>query len=243
MKLNALLLLISATLLSVTACNASNADTDISTTNTTSISETSTKITETTTSALTTKATDTTDSTIPNVWSPVIGQRQQMKADGYLGAVAYIGYVDTEMTGAQCAEVFYDSRYSAEYPTITNIPEENCVDDCGGYELYLLIPADENATVSVNEWLLTEENNFMGESGTVYYRSETGSPLLIKCNVSDIMPNVTVNIVDSNGNSVDWRPSISLKDGSVSRYGVENKLCDITHYIYNETFECYLIEE
>lgn len=173
-------------------------------------------------------------------WSPDIPQREEMKQEGYLCAAAYIGFVDPEMSGEECAEVFLNSRYADEL-AITEIPAENCIDDCGGYELYFVFPMDENASLAVCEWVLSEENDFAGEAGQVYYRSEAGAPVLIRCNVSDIMPNVVVNVVDS-GATVQWCPSLSLKDGSMSRYGVEEKVYDMTHYIYNETYECYIIE-
>ena len=182
---------------------------------------------------------ETNDGILP---APESSLREQTKGVEMLCAVAYIGFVDPEMTEEECAQVFLNSRYCGEYPEISEITADNCVTECGGYELYLVCPADEAATVSVNEWLLTEENEYMGEAGQVYYRSETGEPVLIRCNVSDIMPNVVVNIVDSEGRTVQWCPSLSLKDGSVSRYGVEDKVYDITHYIYNETYECYMIE-
>lgn len=174
-------------------------------------------------------------------WSPDIPQREEMQ-QGYICAAAYIGFTDPEMTAEECAELLRSSRYADEYPALADMPVENCIVDCGGYELYLVFPTDENASVSVCEWLLTEENDFAGEAGAVYYRSEGGAPVLIRCNVSDIMPNVVVNIVDNSGNVVQWCPSLSLKDGSMSRYGVEEKVYDMTHYIYNETYECYIIE-
>ncbi len=245
MKRIILSILAAAAVITATACEASVTDSssevhtapDITTT----ASEEHVDVPDTTPTVTSTEAPDSSQPAVPAVWSPVITDRQEMFAEGYLCAAAYLGYVSDEMTGEDCAELFYNSRYSSEFPEITDIPTENCV-GVSGYELYLVIPADENATVSVNEWLLTEENDFMGESGEVYYRSEVGAPVLIRCNVSDIMPSVVVNITDSSGASVQWCPSISLKDGSVSRYGVEDKVKDITHYIYNETYECYQIE-
>ncbi len=189
----------------------------------------------------TVEAADTAEAAVPDAWSPDIPQREEMKQNGYLCAAAYIGFVDPEMSGEDCVEVFLNSRYADEL-AITEIPAENCIDDCGGYELYLVFPTDENASLAVCEWVLNEENDFAGEAGQVYYRSEAGAPVLIRCNVSDIMPNVVVNVVDSNGAIAQWCPSLSLKDGSVSRYGVEDKVYDMTHYIYNETYECYIIE-
>lgn len=246
MKKRTLSLLMVAAMLSATACTASKPEDGSSEAqSTTSQQETSNTTTSTSASSDTSKTTSATASEAPaddpDVWNPDIALRQELQEDGYMCAVAFVGSVEPETTGEQCVELFYNSKYSAEYPTITDIPETNCIDNCSGYELYLVIPADENATVAVNEWLLTEENEFMGESGQVYYRSETGAPVLIKCNVSDIMPNVVVNIVDNDGNSMQWLPGLSLKDGSVSLYGAEGKIYDLTHYIYNETNECYHI--
>lgn len=211
-----------------------------STDDTVAVTEEIAVIAETIDDLLTRDAAETTEAS-PDVWNPIITKRQDLSDQGYLCAVAYIGYTDPEMSREQCAEIFSGSRYADELG-ITEMPLENCIVDCGGYELYLVFPTDENATVSVCEWLLNEENDFAGETGEVYYRSETGAPVLIRCNVSDIMPNVVVSIVDSNGDTLQWCPSLSLKDGSVSRYGHEDEVCDLTHYIYNETFECYLIE-
>ncbi|MBE6901210.1 MAG: hypothetical protein E7478_01920 [Ruminococcaceae bacterium] len=243
MKRNTLSLLTAAAIILSTACTASDNDAGSSEIQSTaSQTESSDKGESIATTSSTADIAETAEPELPEIWNPTIDQRQELKENGYLCAVAYIGAVEPTMTSEQCIDIFYSSRYSDDFPTITAIPKENCIDDSSGYELYLVIPTDENATVSINEWMLTEENEYTGETGKVYYRSEAGAPVLIRCNVSDIMPNVSVNIVDNSGNSVQWLPSLSLKDGSVSRYGVEDKVCDVTHYIYNETFECYQME-
>ena len=176
------------------------------------------------------------------VWDPAVIQRQVMLDEGCMCGVAYIGFVDSESTKDDCRNVFYNSRYADDFEFITDIPDENVIDPGSGYELYLIIPQDTGATVCVNEWVFDESNDFMGGAGEVYYRSENGAPVLVKCNFSDIMPSSVVNIVDSSGNTLSWSPSLSLKDGSVSRYGVEELVYDFTHYIYNETYDCYMIE-
>ncbi len=243
MKKSALSLLMVAAMISATACATSETEDNSSELQSTPSQQEISGTEASTDTSTTTGETNTEDpADVPAVWNPDITLRQELQEDGYMCAVAFVGSVEPETTGEQCVEMFYNSQYSKDYPTITDIPEENCIDDCSGYELYLVIPADENATVSVNEWLLTEENEYTGESGQIYYRSETGAPVLIKCNVSDIMSNVVVNIVDNDGNSMQWNPAISLKDGSVSLYGAEDKIYDITHYIYNETNESYRIE-
>ncbi|MBQ8196094.1 MAG: hypothetical protein IJZ47_12130 [Oscillospiraceae bacterium] len=204
-------------------------------------------VTSATTSAAATSATEAESSEPvevpePEVWDPAVIQRQVMQDEGCMCGVAYIGFVDGESTKDDCRNIFYNSRYAEDFEFITDIPDENVIDTGIGYELYLIIPQDTGATVSVNEWVFDESNDFMGAAGEVYYRSENGAPVLVKCNFSDIMPSTVVNIVDSSGNTLSWSPSLSLKDGSVSRYGVENQVYDFTHYIYNETYDCYMIE-
>lgn len=181
------------------------------------------------------------DTSAPDIWNPEIAQRQEELNDTYLCGVVLIGYVDSEATPADCKEILLDSDYTADFEFIADIPDANCIDAGHGNELYLIIPQDPEASVTVNEWLLTEENEFMGEPGAEYYHSDTGAPILLKCNFSDIMPSAVITITESNGDSLQWCPSISMKDGSVSRYGVEDIVLDMTHYHYNETYEAYQI--
>ena len=93
------------------------------------------------------------------------------------------------------------------------------------------------ATVSVNQWIVNEENDFKGDTGEVLYRSETGSPILLKCNVSEIVPDVEVVIVDNKGNQLHWCPSLSGMDGSVAVDSAEGKLYDFTIYPNDESVE------
>lgn len=175
----------------------------------------------------------------PEIWSPAIVQRQVMHDEGSICGVAYIGYTDEATMVQDCKDIFYNSVYAEDFEYITDIPDENVIDTGAAYELYLIIPCDENASVSVSELLFTEENDFSGSEGELLYSSETGAPFLLKCNHSDIMPNTVISITDSSGKNVKWSPSLSLKDGSVSRYDAEDDIYDFTHYTYNETYECY----
>ncbi len=209
-----------------------------STSATTSSSATSSSATQQSTTSATEPVTA--PPVVEDVWNPTVMQRQVLLDEGSMCGVVYIGFVEGEAGAEECISLFCNSGYAEDFG-LSDIPESNVVDTGYANELYLIVPYDENATVSVNEWLLTEENDYMGENGQVFYRSEYGSPVLLKCNFSDIMPNSVVNIVDSEGNTLSWSPSISLKDGSVSRYGVEDKVYDFTAYIYNETYECYQI--
>ncbi len=196
----------------------------------------------TTDSQTTTETTTETTEAFPEVWNPEVIQRDTLLDNGYICGVVQLGFVEGEATAEDCRKVYENSVYTEDFEFITDIPDENIIDTGYANELYLIIPQDTNASVAVNEWLMTEENDFMGEAGQVFYKSDIGAPILLKCNFSDIMPNTVVNIVNSNGRTLQWSPSISLKDGSISRYGVEDDVCDMTHYIYNETYECYIVD-
>ncbi len=218
-----------------TACSESakpeksSETTSVATTTTSATTTSASEIaTTTTTTASTTTAAVTEAPEVPELWDPAIIQRQILLDEGCMCGVALIGYVDGETTADECKEIFYNSVYADSYEFIRDIPDANCINTGFANELYLIFPLDRNASVSVNEWLLTEENDFAGETGQVYYRSDIGAPILLKCNFSDILPNTVVNIVDNEGNTLEWHPSISLKDGSVSRYGVEDKVYDFT---------------
>ena len=75
-------------------------------------------------------------------------------------------------------------------------------------DFYLIIPRDPNATVCLYK------NDMVTDSKTLFYEQTNGDAFVIGCNVSDIFPDVTVSIT-SGGETVDFSPYISLKDGSV----------------------------
>lgn len=228
-------------LLTMAGCAESNIES--STTSDTSVSTSTQTETEAATTSASSTNFDEPDILAPDSWNPDVVQRQQELDDSYLCGVVLIGYVDGEAGAAECIEILRNSEHAAEFDFIADLPNANCINAGNGNELYLIIPQDPYASVAVNEWLLTEENGYMGETGEVYYRSEVGAPILLKCNFSDIMPSSVINIVDSDGDSLQWCPSISLKDGSVNRYRVEDLVLDMTHYLYNETYEAYQIEQ
>ena len=75
-------------------------------------------------------------------------------------------------------------------------------------DFYLIIPRDPSATVRLYK------NDMETDTKTLFYEQTNGDAFVIGCNVSDIFPDVTVSIT-SGGETVDFSPFISLKDGSV----------------------------
>ena len=163
-------------------------------------------------------------------WNPQVTQRQVMTDAGNMCGVAFLGYIDPEADSAACREMFLSSEYAQDFDTLTDIPDENCISTEGGTDLYLIIPADPDCTVTVYRWDMTEENDFIGEAGEVILSSGCGAPFLLKCNRSDIMPDSLVEITNSKGETLLWNPAISLKDGRVAADASGMTVYDFTRY-------------
>lgn len=172
------------------------------------------------------------DPEVSEEWSPKIDQRQTINDSGDVCGIVYIGYIfESGADASACREVFVNSEYAQEFPEICNIPDENCVGTEGG-EVYLVIPGKEEYKVTVYRWVLSEENDYMGEPGEVIYSSDRGTPFLLKCNVSDIMQDTLIEITDEDGNKSGWSPWLSLRDGTVGIDPDKMKVYDFTKYTF-----------
>lgn len=148
--------------------------------------------------------------------------RLMAAGSGDLCAAAFLGY------GTDLASFVEEA---ADYPFLREIPEENyVVQPDGGNEIYCIIPADQSASLAVNEWIMDESNGFYGEPGQVLYRSEEGGPVLLCINPSDVVPGTQVTIVDSLGEVLEWNPSLSFYDGTMNTPWHSPGVSDFTDY-------------
>ena len=114
--------------------------------------------------------------------------------DNQLYAVAYLGYITIE-----------DMDYYLEnYLDEEEIPQYYF----SGEEYYLIIPRYGDMEVRLYR------NDLATMGKTLEQECEAGKPFIVQCNVSDIFPDVTVELT-YNGETVEFSPYISLKDGSV----------------------------
>ena len=115
--------------------------------------------------------------------------------DGQLYAAAYLGYqAPTDL------DFFRQTYFGGRELPVHHISDG---------DFYLIIPRDPNATVRLYK------NDMLTQTSSIFYEQPDGSPFVIGCNVSDIFPDVTVEITASDGEKVSFSPFISLKDGSV----------------------------
>lgn len=119
--------------------------------------------------------------------------RQAMIGTPQVFAVAYFGRTES----AEPADPFVFMNEQApqlcqDLPFLLAIPEENIIGEGWG-ELYCIVPLDTGDSMAVNG-VITDDN---GEAvyENVLYRSETGDPILLFCNNTDLQPDTQVNIV------------------------------------------------
>lgn len=132
--------------------------------------------------------------------------REQARAAGCYAAVAYLGYGNT------MDAVVSSSSAATAYPFAAKIdPMQQVFTE--GNEVYCIVPAQyTDTTITVTELGLDETGNLIPTS-TLY--SGFGNPILLQCNVSDIMPNVLVTIQQGNA-TYSFSPYQSLRDGSLA---------------------------
>ena len=87
--------------------------------------------------------------------------------------------------------------------------EDAKVYEYNGGELYLIIPIYKNVSINVYSAVM-EEADIVKDK----LIASTNKPFILKCNVSDIIPNIIIEIKQNNI-VYEYSPSISLKDGSL----------------------------
>ena len=119
-----------------------------------------------------------------------------------------------------------------------DVPDERVVEIIGGQELYLILPLDADATVSVVHLSDDEEN--------LIYHRETGEPFLLRCNAipspweedpylsgfEEVKEpfDCRVLIEDSVGNVMLWNPYIHFNRGEMNMIAQGGCVIDFTDY-------------
>ena len=111
---------------------------------------------------------------------------------------------------------------------VYDIPQDHwVVAPDGGCDLYCIFPQEAQATLFVYETSLTDDAEKPLQRGKQLYYSEDGQPILLLCNISDIVPNTEVELYPSTGEELVFSPFLSGENGHV----VEAEgVCDFTIY-------------
>jgi len=129
-------------------------------------------------------------------------------------AVAYLGgSSDLSADNDDWWQNWSENDTMASWPFIREIGEENQI-GWQGDDIYCIVPVDPGATVRVCELSLGSGDDFELVEGDTIYEWSEGTPFLLRCNVSDIMPDVRIYVRDSSGEHI-YSPSLSLEDGQL----------------------------
>lgn len=175
-----------------------------------------------------------------NVWNPEVSQREILKEQGSMCGVLYMNYSYEEMEGINKDRKYYEKIFDdtgsiKNFPFLRDIPDSQIISTPQGTEIYLIIPCDPNAHVSIYPLEFDEETFEPKRGEETLYSSETGAPIVLQCNYSDLFSDAEIEITDSNGEKLIWRPFISLKDGSVNNQTENGKtILDFTEYDFTD---------
>ena len=118
---------------------------------------------------------------------------------------------------------------------VYDIPEDHyVVSPDGGCDLYCIFPQDPDATLFVYEVSLTDDAENPLQRGKQLYYSEDGQPILLLCNISDIVPNTEVELYPSAGEELVFSPFLSGENGHVVQ---ADGVCDFTIYPEGDDWE------
>ncbi|MBQ3009241.1 MAG: hypothetical protein IJD80_06625 [Oscillospiraceae bacterium] len=158
------------------------------------------------------------------------GMLKQAMSDDNAMAVAYLGWCEDELDKVEdyLTAINMDN---GDYSFMFEISEDYRV-DAEGDELFCIVPKNDDDTVTISEWIIDEYNDWQGEEGNVlYHKKNDGNPVLLKCNESEIMPNVLITITDTEGNVNRMVPYITQMDGTLTTYlDEENPFYDFSPY-------------
>ena len=81
--------------------------------------------------------------------------------------------------------------------------------EANGEEMYFIVPIQKNVSMNIYSAVM-EEADIVKDK----LIATTNKPFILKCNISDIIPNIIIEIRQNN-KVYEYSPSISLKDGSL----------------------------
>lgn len=140
--------------------------------------------------------------------------RETIRAAGAVLGCAYLGATNGEES-ADLTALLEGADCLTAYPFLREIPAEQVIAP-GGWEIYCIVPADEDVSITVNEFGWPSWDAEGPVAGEVLWESGSGTPLCIAANVSDIMPDTQVTVTAADGTAIIYQPFLSLRDGSLA---------------------------
>ena len=140
--------------------------------------------------------------------------RKTIRAAGAVLGCAYLGSTNGN-DALDLHALLEDNGYAARYPFLLDLPSKLAV-STGGWEIYCIVPADEDVSITVNEFGWPSWDAEGPVAGEVLWESGSGTPLCIAANVSEIMPDTQITVTAADGTAIIYQPFLSLRDGSLA---------------------------
>ena len=167
------------------------------------------------------------DGAVSPVPQEPLADEQEQEADS--AALSALRQAAAE-ANCPCAVAYLNFSFdAADFPAIPDALKESCpfladavCVDAGGEDVYAIVPADPEATVKVYDCSTRTET----EAAKVLAFTGRGDIVLLRCNESDIMCNVFVEVSNGDGQDFSFYPFLSLENGRLGTEGVY----DFTEY-------------
>ena len=135
--------------------------------------------------------------------------RQQAEQNGSLAAVLYLGSVPERTADVDAA---LDSLQEQPWQFVADIPADRWVTaPGGGRELYCIFAVRREDTLFVYE---KQDPAYPAQLGKELYGRQGGQPILLLCNGTPDVPDITAVVYCTTGRTLDWSPQFSAGTGS-----------------------------
>ena len=134
--------------------------------------------------------------------------RQQAEQNGSLAVVLYLGSVPERTTDVHA---MLDSLPEQPWQFVADIPADRWVTaPGGGRELYCLFAVSSRDTLFLYE---KQAPQYPYQTGRELYCGRDGQPVLLLCNGTPDVPDITAVVYCSTGRPLDWTPQLSGSTG------------------------------
>lgn len=135
--------------------------------------------------------------------------RQLAGENGDLAGVLYLGSVPERTADVDAA---LDSLQEQPWQFVTDIPADHRVTaPGGGRELYCIFAVRREDTLFVYE---KQDPQYPHQTGRELYCKQDGQPILLLCNGTPDVPDITAVVYCTTGRTLDWSPRLSAGTGS-----------------------------
>ena len=135
--------------------------------------------------------------------------RQLAGENGDLAGVLYLGSVPERTTDVHAV---LDSLPEQPWQFVTDIPADRWVTaPGGGRELYCIFAVRREDTLFVYE---KQDPQYPHQTGRELYCGRDGQPVLLLCNGTPDVPDITAVVYCTTGRTLDWSPQFSARTGS-----------------------------